>query len=62
MKATEAKLLEFLKKSGHHCAQPLMERLGLAGTTRASLGVCNDERDIDALAAALEAGREMFAR
>jgi cysteine desulfurase / selenocysteine lyase len=49
-------------RAGHHCAQPLMERLGLAGTTRASLGVYNDERDIDALAAALEAGREMFAR
>jgi cysteine desulfurase / selenocysteine lyase len=39
-----------------------MERLGLAGTSRASLGIYNDERDIDALAAALEAGREMFAR
>jgi cysteine desulfurase / selenocysteine lyase len=49
-------------RAGHHCAQPLMERLGLAGTTRASLGVSNDEPDIDALAAALEAGREMFAR
>ena len=49
-------------RAGHHCAQPLMERLGLAGTTRASLGVYNDERDIDAGAAALEAGREMFAR
>jgi cysteine desulfurase/selenocysteine lyase len=49
-------------RAGHHCAQPLMERLGLAGTTRASLGVYNDERDIDACAAALEAGREMFAR
>jgi cysteine desulfurase / selenocysteine lyase len=49
-------------RAGHHCAQPLMERLGLAGTTRASLGVYNDERDIDALAAALEAGQEMFAR
>jgi cysteine desulfurase/selenocysteine lyase len=49
-------------RAGHHCAQPLMERLGLAGTTRASLGVYNDEPDIDALAAALEAGREMFAR
>jgi len=49
-------------RAGHHCAQPLMERLGLAGTTRASLGVYNDERDIDACAAALEAGRELFAR
>jgi cysteine desulfurase / selenocysteine lyase len=49
-------------RAGHHCAQPLMERLGLPGTTRASLGVYNDERDIDRLAAAIEAGRGMFAR
>ena len=48
-------------RAGHHCAQPLMERLGLAGTTRASLGVYNDESDIDKLAAAIEAGRELFA-
>ena len=46
---------------GHHCAQPLMDKLGLAGTVRASLGVYNDEDDIDRLAAALEAAREMFA-
>ena len=49
-------------RAGHHCAQPLMERLGLVGTTRASLGVYNDERDIDRLADAIEAAREMFAR
>jgi len=49
-------------RAGHHCAQPLMERLGLAGTTRASLGVYNDEADIDRLAEALEAVREMFTR
>jgi cysteine desulfurase/selenocysteine lyase len=49
-------------RAGHHCAQPLMERLGLSGTTRASLGVYNDEADIDRLAAAIEAAREMFAR
>jgi cysteine desulfurase/selenocysteine lyase len=45
---------------GHHCAQPLMEKLGLAGTVRASLGVYNDESDIDRLAEAVEACREMF--
>jgi cysteine desulfurase/selenocysteine lyase len=45
---------------GHHCAQPLMEKLGLAGTVRASLGVYNDEADIDRLAAAIAACREMF--
>lgn len=49
-------------RAGHHCAQPLMERLGLSGTTRASLGVYNDEADIDRLTEALEAAREMFAR
>jgi cysteine desulfurase/selenocysteine lyase len=49
-------------RAGHHCAQPLMERLGLSGTTRASLGVYNEESDIDQLAAAIEAAREMFAR
>jgi cysteine desulfurase/selenocysteine lyase len=45
---------------GNHCAQPLMDKLGVAGTVRASLGVYNDEADIDALAAAVEACREMF--
>jgi cysteine desulfurase / selenocysteine lyase len=49
-------------RAGHHCAQPLMERLGLSGTTRASLGVYNDEADIDRLAEALEATQEMFIR
>jgi cysteine desulfurase / selenocysteine lyase len=47
---------------GHHCAQPLMEKLDLAGTVRASLGVYNDEADIDRLAEAVEACREMFQR
>ena len=47
---------------GHHCAQPLMDKLGIAGTVRASLGVYNDRNDIDALAAAVEACREMFSR
>jgi cysteine desulfurase/selenocysteine lyase len=47
---------------GHHCAQPLMDRLGVAGTVRASLGVYNDRDDIDALATAVEACREMFSR
>ena len=49
-------------RAGHHCAQPLMEWFGLAGTTRASLGVYNDDRDIDRLAEAIEAAREMFRR
>ncbi len=47
-------------RAGHHCAQPLLERLGHPATTRASLGVYNHESDIDALAAAIETAREMF--
>jgi cysteine desulfurase / selenocysteine lyase len=49
-------------RAGHHCAQPLMDRLGVVGTTRASLGVYNDEADIDRLCAALETAREIFSR
>ena len=40
-------------RAGHHCAQPLMERLGLPATTRASLGIYNTRADIDALADAI---------
>ncbi|HLY44876.1 MAG TPA: cysteine desulfurase [Stellaceae bacterium] len=47
---------------GHHCAQPLMDKLGIAGTVRASFGVYNDDADIDRLAEAVEACREMFSR
>ncbi len=36
-------------RGGHHCAQPLMDRLDLAGTTRASIALYNDASDIDAL-------------
>jgi cysteine desulfurase/selenocysteine lyase len=49
-------------RAGHHCAQPLMEKLGVHATTRASLGVYNDESDIDQLAAAIKAAQAMFAR
>jgi cysteine desulfurase / selenocysteine lyase len=49
-------------RAGHHCAQPLLEKLGHPATTRASLGVYNDECDIDRLAEAIEAAREMFGR
>ena len=48
-------------RAGHHCAQPLMDKLDLAATTRASFGVYNDESDIDALAAAIKAAQKMFA-
>jgi cysteine desulfurase/selenocysteine lyase len=45
---------------GNHCAQPLMDRLELPGVVRVSLGVYNDEADIDRLVTAIEAVREMF--
>jgi cysteine desulfurase / selenocysteine lyase len=48
-------------RAGHHCAQPLMDKLGLAATTRASLGVYNDESDIDALGEAILGAQRMFA-
>jgi cysteine desulfurase / selenocysteine lyase len=49
-------------RAGHHCAQPLMDKLGLAATTRASLGIYNDESDIDALADAIRAAQAIFGR
>jgi len=49
-------------RAGHHCAQPLMERLGVHATTRASFGIYNDEADVDALVAAVKAAQEMFRR
>jgi cysteine desulfurase / selenocysteine lyase len=48
-------------RTGHHCAQPLMQRLGLPATARASLGLYNTRGEIDALAAGLEKVRRMFA-
>jgi len=47
-------------RAGHHCCQPLMHRLGLAGTARASLALYNSRDEIDALGAALHRVREMF--
>jgi len=49
-------------RAGHHCAQPLLEKLGLAATTRASFGIYNDERDVDALVRAIEGAQKMFGR
>jgi cysteine desulfurase/selenocysteine lyase len=40
-------------RTGHHCCQPLMERLGVAGTARASFGVYNTAQEVDRLADAL---------
>jgi cysteine desulfurase / selenocysteine lyase len=47
-------------RAGHHCAQPLMRCLGVGATARASVGPYNERADIDALADALVAGREVF--
>ncbi len=47
-------------RTGHHCCQPLMDRLGVPATARASLALYNTREDIDALAAALRKVREEF--
>ena len=47
-------------RAGHHCAQPLMQNLGVDSTARASFGVYNSERDIDALMQGLERVRKIF--
>jgi cysteine desulfurase/selenocysteine lyase len=47
-------------RAGHHCAKPLMRRLGVGATARASLYVYNDEADVDALNDALSAAAAFF--
>ena len=47
-------------RAGHHCAQPLMRRLGVGATARASVGVYNEPSDVDALVEALLSAREVF--
>jgi cysteine desulfurase/selenocysteine lyase len=47
-------------RAGHHCAQPLMRRLGVVATARASFGVYNDRDDVDALVDGLAAARTYF--
>ena len=47
-------------RTGHHCAQPLMERLGVEGTVRASLALYNTRAEIDALAQGIDRVRQMF--
>ena len=47
-------------RAGHHCAKPLMRRLGVNATARASFALYNDESDVDALAEALEAAGAFF--
>ena len=47
-------------RSGHHCAQPLMERLGVAATSRASFYIYNTKEEVDALINSLERARVIF--
>lgn len=48
-------------RGGHHCAEPLMERFGLAGTTRATIAPYSEDADIDALLNGLDEARRLFA-
>jgi cysteine desulfurase/selenocysteine lyase len=48
-------------RAGHHCCQPLMTRLGVAATARASLALYNTREEIDALVQALQTARQVFA-
>ncbi len=48
-------------RAGHHCAQPLMKRLGVGATTRASFAVHSTREDVDRLVAGLARVREIFA-
>ena len=47
-------------RAGHHCAKPLMRRLGVGATARASFSIYNDEADVDALADALAEADKLF--
>lgn len=47
-------------RTGHHCAQPLMHRLGIEGTVRASFGLYNTREEIDTLVAGVERVSNMF--
>mgnify|MGYP000210076935 CR=1 FL=1 len=47
-------------RTGHHCAEPLMHRMGIEGTVRASLGLYNTKEEIDALVAGIERVSRMF--
>jgi cysteine desulfurase/selenocysteine lyase len=47
-------------RTGHHCAQPVMERFGVEATARASFGVYNTKREIDALVRGIQKVKEIF--
>jgi len=48
-------------RTGHHCAQPVMDRFGIAATARASFGVYNTREDVDALVEGIRKAQEVFA-
>jgi cysteine desulfurase/selenocysteine lyase len=48
-------------RAGHHCAQPLMHRYGIAATARASVALYNTREEVDALVRGIHAVREVFA-
>ena len=48
-------------RAGHHCAQPVMDRFGVAATTRASFAFYNTREEIDVLAASVQKVKEIFA-
>ncbi len=47
-------------RTGHHCAQPLMDRLGISGTVRASFALYNTKEEVDSLVAGIRRVRQMF--
>jgi cysteine desulfurase/selenocysteine lyase len=47
-------------RAGHHCAQPLMDRLGVPATARASFGLYSDEDDVAALLRGIERTKRIF--
>ena len=47
-------------RTGHHCAQPLMDRLGISGTVRASFAMYNTKEEVDALVAGIRRVSQMF--
>ena len=47
-------------RTGHHCAQPLMNRLGISGTVRASFALYNTKEEVDALVAGIRRVSQMF--
>ena len=48
-------------RTGHHCAQPVMQRFGIPATARASFALYNTKKEVDALVRGIEKVREVFA-